>query len=151
MITAHLRAARTKNIVPVLETATGGMGPLLFLLLMICALGVLGLILSDFSFAQVSLPGSDASDKLEAAGTLMRIVDTGLFKWGARVFAGICIMSAAWSLKEQRFGVAVICILGAIIFGTAPKWVKNIFDIGGNQSIFSHSEPAPDRSVGAHA
>lgn len=89
-------------------------------------------------FAQASLPGSDASDKLEAAGTLLRLLDTALFKWGARIFAGICIMSAAWSLKEQRFGIAIICIVGALIFGTAPTWVKNIFSIGAGDSIFSN-------------
>jgi hypothetical protein len=89
-------------------------------------------------FAQTSLPGSDASDKLEAAGTLLRLLDTALFKWGARIFAGICIMSAAWSLKEQRFGIAIICIVGALIFGTAPTWVKNIFSIGAGDSIFSN-------------
>jgi hypothetical protein len=87
-------------------------------------------------FAQGQLPGLDASDKLEAAGTLLRLLDTALFKWGARIFAGICIMSAAWSLKEQRFGVAIICIVGALIFGTAPTWVKNIFSIGAGDSIF---------------
>jgi hypothetical protein len=86
------------------------------------------------------LPGEDASDKLEAAGTLLKVLDTGLFKWGARVFAGICIMSSAWALKEQRFGIAIICVIGAIIFGTAPKWVRNIFDIGDNQSLFSKVE-----------
>ncbi|MGE0175129.1 MAG: hypothetical protein AB7T49_20205 [Oligoflexales bacterium] len=89
-------------------------------------------------FAQTSLPGSDASDKLEAAGTLLRLLDTALFKWGARIFAGICIMSAAWSLKEQRFGIAIICIVGAMIFGTAPTWVKNIFSIGASDSIFGN-------------
>lgn len=89
-------------------------------------------------FAQASLPGSDASDKLEAAGTLLRLLDTALFKWGARIFAGICIMSAAWSLKEQRFGIAIICIVGALIFGTAPTWVKNIFSIGAGDSIFGN-------------
>jgi hypothetical protein len=89
-------------------------------------------------FAQGQLPGSDASDKLEAAGTLLRLLDTALFKWGARIFAGICIMSAAWSLKEQRFGVAIICIVGALIFGTAPTWVKNIFSIGTGDSIFTN-------------
>ena len=89
-------------------------------------------------FAQAQLPGSDASDKLEAAGTLLRLLDTALFKWGARIFAGICIMSAAWSLKEQRFGVAIICIVGALIFGTAPIWVKNIFSIGTGDSIFGN-------------
>jgi hypothetical protein len=89
-------------------------------------------------FAQASLPGSDASDKLEAAGTLLRLLDTALFKWGARIFAGICIMSAAWSLKEQRFGVAIICIVGALIFGTAPTWVANIFSISTGDSIFGN-------------
>ena len=125
--------------------------PILFMGIVVCLLSVLFFFFSDLSFAQVSLPGADASDKLEAAGTLMRIVDTGLFKWGARVFAGLCIMSAGWSLKEQRFGVAVICVLGAIVFGTAPKWVKNIFDIGGNQSIFSKIESVPGRSGNTHA
>lgn len=95
----------------------------------------------EFSFAGVTrLPGEDASDKLEAAGTMLKILDTALFKWGARIFAGVCIMSSAWALKEQRFGIAIICVVGAIIFGTAPKWVKNIFDIGDNQSIFSQLE-----------
>jgi len=102
---------------------------------------VVGLALFAFhsapSFAGTTLPGEDASSKLEAAGTLLKVLDTGLFKWGARIFAGICIMSSAWALKEQRFGIAVICVVGAIVFGTAPKWVKNIFDIGDNQSIFS--------------
>jgi hypothetical protein len=105
---------------------------------------IIGLIAGIFwtlgadCFAQASLPGSDASDKLEAAGTLLRLLDTALFKWGARIFAGICIMSAAWSLKEQRFGIAIICIVGALIFGTAPTWVKNIFSIGAGDSIFGN-------------
>lgn len=89
-------------------------------------------------FAQGTLPGSDASDKLEAAGTLLRILDTALFKWGARIFAGVCVMSAAWSLKEQRFGIAIICIVGALIFGTAPTWVANIFSVGSSSSIFDN-------------
>lgn len=89
------------------------------------------------------IPGTDASGQLEAAGTLLKIIDTGLFKWGARIFAGICIMSAGWSLKEQRFGIAIICVIGAIIFGTAPTWVKNIFSIGGGEGVFG-SLPVTD-------
>lgn len=85
----------------------------------------------------IKVPGEDAADSLTAAGTLLKIIDVGLFKWGARLFAGICIMSAAWALKEQRFGIAVICVVGAVIFGTASKWVKNVFDVGGNESLFS--------------
>jgi hypothetical protein len=95
------------------------------------------------AYSQARLPGSDASDKLEAAGTLLRLIDTGLFKWGARIFAGLCIMSSAWALKEQRFGIAIICIVGAIIFGTAPTWVNNIFDIGGSDSVFGFLMPEP--------
>ena len=87
--------------------------------------------------ASTTLPGEDMSDKLQAAGTLLRLIDTGLFKWGARIFAGLCIMSAGWSLKEQRFGIAIICVIGAIVFGTAPMWVKNIFEIGGGGGVFS--------------
>jgi len=87
------------------------------------------------------LPGADASDKLEAAGTLLRIVDSVLFSWGARIFAGLCVMSAGWNLKEQRFGMAVLCIVAAIVLGTAPTWVKNIFDIGGGGGVFSRIVP----------
>jgi hypothetical protein len=66
------------------------------------------------AFAGTKIPGADASDKLEAAGTLLRIVDSVLFSWGARIFAGLCVMSAGWNLKEQRFGIAVLCIVAAL-------------------------------------
>lgn len=91
----------------------------------------------------VSLPGDDMSANLKAAGILLKTLDTGIFKWGARVFAGLCIMSSAWALKEQRFGIAIICVIGAIIFGTAPKWVADIFTMGGNGGIFSESSANP--------
>jgi ABC-type Fe3+ transport system permease subunit len=97
--------------------------------------------------ASTKIPGTDASDQLEAAGTLLRIIDTGLFKWGARIFAGICIMSSGWALKEQRFGIAIICVVGAIIFGTAPTWVKNIFEIGGGNGVFSQIEQVAPKSL----
>lgn len=105
---------------------------LVFSLLCVCALS----FLLPSAFAQAQLPGTDASDKLEAAGTLLRIIDTALFKWAARVFAGLCLLSTAWSLKEQRIGIAIICIVAAIIFGSAPTWVKNIFSITNADSVF---------------
>ncbi|MBT4790552.1 MAG: hypothetical protein HON90_03195 [Halobacteriovoraceae bacterium] len=97
----------------------------------------ISMALVSFAHAGPRIPGADASDKLEAAGTVLRIIDTGLFKWGARLFAGISILSAGHNLKEQRFGVAIICIIAAIIFGTAPIWVENIFSIGGGNGIFN--------------
>lgn len=82
------------------------------------------------------LPGTDQSDKLQAAGSLLRIIDSVLFSWGARIFAGLLILNAGISLKNQAFGLAFISIIGAIIIGTAPMWVKNIFDMGGG-TLFS--------------
>ena len=93
--------------------------------------------MTTVSHAGPRIPGADAADKLEAAGTVLRIIDTALFKWGARLFAGISILSAGYNLKEQRFGVAIICIIAAIILGTAPIWVENIFSIGGGNGIFN--------------
>ena len=110
-------------------------------ILILFGFAVLFMLVGSDVFAGNKLPGEDASDKLEAAGTLLRLLDTGLFKWGARIFAGLCIMASAWSLKEQRFGVCVICIVAAIIFGTAPTWVKNIFNMGNTDSIFSMQVP----------
>ena len=92
-------------------------------------------------FAQTRLPGTDASDKLQMAGTLLQLIDRGVFSWAARVFSGLCIFSSAWALKEQRFGIAVICIIGAVMFGTAPTWVKNVFAIGGSDSVFGYVLP----------
>jgi hypothetical protein len=106
-------------------------------LLVILTVSLLLWLFHAQAFGGSRIPGIDASDKLEAAGTLLRIVDSVLFSWGARIFAGICVMSAGWNLKEQRFGIAVLCIVAAIVLGTAPTWVKNIFDIGGGGGIFS--------------
>ncbi len=92
------------------------------------------------ALADVSLPGDDESSKMETVGTLLRFIDTGLFKWGARILAGLSILSAGWSLKEMRFGAAVISIVSAIVFGTAPTWVKNIFSMSGADSVFSQVE-----------
>lgn len=106
-----------------------------FILVFLSALTAL--VFHAQAFGATRIPGADASDKLEAAGTLLRIVDSVLFSWGARIFAGLCVMSAGWNLKEQRFGIAVLCVVAAIVLGTAPTWVKNIFDIGGGGGVFS--------------
>ena len=95
------------------------------------------LICFNESFAQVRIPGQDQADKLEAAGTLLRLIDTGIFKWGARIFAGIAVLAAGHALMQQAFKMAVIAVVAAIVFGTSPIWVKNIFDIGGGQTLFS--------------
>jgi len=91
--------------------------------------------------ASAQLPGEDISSKMESAGTLLRFIDTGIFKWTARLLAGLCIFGAGWNLKEMRFGPAVISMVAAILFGTAPTWVRNIFSIGGADSVFTSHAP----------
>lgn len=94
-------------------------------------------LMSTFGYANAPrLPGSDHTDKLTAAGDLLRIIDSALFSWGARLMAGLCVLGAGWNLKEQRFAIAVVCILAAIVIGTAPMWIQNIFEIGGG-TLFS--------------
>ena len=98
-------------------------------------------VITSNLFGQISLPGSDPSSELETAGSLLKLVDTAIFTWGARLLAGIAVLSAGWSLKEQRFGMAAVCILAAIVIGTAPSWVKNIFSVGGG-GIFTDNRIA---------
>lgn len=114
---------------------------LIMLLVSILTFIMVGFLISmpEALAAGTHLPGDDVSDKLEAAGVLLKLIDTGIFKWGAKVFAGLLVMSAGWALKEQRFGVAAICVAGAIVIGTTPKWVRDIFEIGDNQSLFSQA------------
>ena len=109
------------------------------LVLILALIAVLACIFTLCSPAHANiprLPGADQMDKLTAAGSLLRLVDSFLFKFGARLMAGLCVLGAGWNLKEQRFGISILCIIAAIIIGTAPMWVKNIFDMGGG-SLFS--------------
>lgn len=90
--------------------------------------------------SSVRLPGDDVSAQMEGAGTLLKFVDTAIFGWVARLLCGLCVGGAAWSLKEARFGSAVVAIISALLFGTAPTWVKNIFSISGASSVFAQVE-----------
>ena len=115
-----------------------------FLVWILVTIGLIAIALSFLTpevFAQAQLPGSDASDKLEAAGTLLRLLDTGIFTWGARLMAGVCILSSGLAFKEQNYAVAVVCVMGAIVIGTAPHWVANIFEIGGGSVFGALAEP----------
>ena len=118
--------------------------PLIFTLQLIVMVFVLTMIinLTPAWAGSVRLPGEDISAQMEGAGTLLKFLDTAIFGWVARLLCGLCVGGAAWSLKEARFGSAVIAIVSALLFGTAPTWVKNIFSISGANSVFSQVEPA---------
>lgn len=120
--------------------AFGNGGPSLYLLLLLMFGTVALMLVAPDAFSQARLPGTDESGKLEAAGSLLRILDISIFTWGARLCAGVMVFSAGLNLKEQRFGMAFICVIGALVIGTAPMWVKNIFEIGGG-SVFGSFTP----------
>ena len=98
------------------------------------------LFISAISLAN-NLPGQGSIADFTAAQTLLHIVDSVLFNYGAKLAAGLCILAAGWNLKEQRFNMAVICVIAAIIIGTTPMWIKNIFEMqsSGGGSIFNSS------------
>ena len=116
---------------------------LLFTLQLIALIFLLAMImnLTPAWADTIRLPGEDISAQMEGAGTLLRFIDTAIFSWVARLLCGLCVGGAAWSLKEARFGSAVIAIVSALLFGTAPTWVRNIFSISGANSVFSQSVP----------
>ena len=89
------------------------------------------------TYAGPRIPGVDASDKLVAAGTVLRILDVSIFQWGCKIFAALSLFGAAHSLKEQRFGSAVICIISGLLFALIPTFVENLFEIGGGNGIFN--------------
>lgn len=91
---------------------------------------VVGAVFSTIAFA-TNLPATKGIESLTAATTLINMVDSLLFKFGARILAGMSILAAGWNLKEQRFAMAIICIFAAIILGTVPMWVKNILAMEG--------------------
>lgn len=114
------------------------------ILIVFMTLAYLFSALAAFADTGVNLPGDDASSKMKSAGTLMHFIDTGLFRWIARILAGICIFAAGWNLKEMRFGPAFISLISAILIGTAPMWVKNIFSLGDSDSVFSSFQGSPN-------
>ncbi len=97
---------------------------------------ILLILITSMAFAELKLPGKDLHHQLEAAGTLLRLVDSWVFTFGARLLAGLAVLSAGWNLKEQRFAMAIICVFAAIMIGTVPMWVKNIFEMGNHGNIF---------------
>lgn len=99
--------------------------------------------------ASVALPGEDISSKMESAGTLLRFIDTALFKWTARILSGVCMFGTAWCFKEQRIGTGVIVLIAALLFGTSTLWVKNIFSAAGGDSVFSQNTAAKEPTTHA--
>ena len=103
-------------------------------------LSLLFSVISLEGFAQiVTLPsGTGDVDNLDAAFSLIAITDSLIFKYGARILAGVAILSGAIALKNSNFGQAGLMIAAAIVIATSPTWVENLFKIGGG-TLFSQN------------
>ena len=86
------------------------------------------------------IPGEDVSDKMEAAGSLLKLTDTLLFNWVTKILSGVCLLTGALALKDQRFPIFIMCVLAALLLGTISLWIKNIWSVGGGSTLFSMIE-----------
>jgi hypothetical protein len=103
-------------------------------------------LIAFFSLLQVCdaygarIPGEDVSDKMEAAGSLLKLTDTLLFNWVTKILSGVCLLTGSLALKDQRFPIFIMCVLAALLLGTISLWVKNIWSVGGGSTLFSMVE-----------
>ena len=86
------------------------------------------------------IPGDDISGKMEAAGSLLRLLDTVMFSWGARLCCGFALLYAGWNLKKLQIARMACAIVAAILFGYGPNIVKDIFSASGSSSVFSSND-----------
>lgn len=105
-------------------------------------IGMIVLLLSKITLCNDNNPlpmgGTDHTSKFTAAGDLLLTIDGLVFKVGARLLAGVCILAGGWNIKEQRFATAIICVIAAIVIATVPMWIHNIFAFAGG-GIFAKS------------
>lgn len=113
---------------------------------LVCCSGFLLLAGSD-ALAQITMPGTDKSQELKAASTLMQTLDSVLFKWVARLLAGVFVIIAFYMLKEQRMGVAVITLIAAIAMGSASSWIGDFFRMSDKQGGVFETSSVIERSL----
>ena len=82
------------------------------------------IVASSVAHAGPQIQGADAADKSLKLRNSSAIVDTALFNRALDCFRGISILSAGYSLKEQRFGVAIIYVILLIILEQHQSGLK---------------------------
>ena len=95
--------------------------------------------LADGQSGGFTMPGAQEADtnKLVSVGAMLRVIDTAVFIWGTRILCGVSIIGAGWAMKQQRMGTAGICLSAAVVCAFVPWIVRNLFEIGGSEGVFS--------------
>lgn len=97
------------------------------------------LVLSLFSItalARISIPGTNESDQLETLGTMVKTFDIIIFNWGAKIAAAVVFLLGGWAIKENRLGMALLCLCAGFLILFAPKLATEIQTMAGINSLF---------------
>lgn len=94
------------------------------------------LLFSLSALARISIPGSDESASLETLGTMAKTFDVVIFTWGAKIAAAVVFLLAGWAIKENRLGMALLCLVAGFLILFAPKLATEIQTMAGVNSIF---------------
>ena len=85
-------------------------------------------------YARNTIPGTSEADHLETLGTLAKTLDEVIFIWGAKIAAAVVFLLGGWSIKENRLGMALLCLCAGFLILFAPKLANEIQTLGGGSS-----------------
>lgn len=84
----------------------------------------------------ISIPGTNEAESLETIGTIAKTFDTIIFTWGAKIGAAVIFLLGGWAIKENRLGMALLCLCAGFIMLFAPKLANEIQSLAGVSSVF---------------
>jgi hypothetical protein len=88
------------------------------------------------ALAKITIPGTNEADQLETLGTMAKTFDVIIFTWGAKIAAAVVFLLAGWAIKENRLGVALLCLCAGFLILFAPKLATEIQTLAGMTSLF---------------
>ena len=94
------------------------------------------ILISASALARISIPGTDESGDLETLGIMAKTFDTVIFTWGAKIAAAVVFLLAGWAIKENRLGMALMCLCAGFLILFAPKLATEIQTMAGVNSLF---------------
>lgn len=86
--------------------------------------------------ARVTIPGTSEADQLDTLGTMAKTLDVVIFTWGAKIAAAVVFLLGGWAIKENRLGVALLCLCAGFLILFAPKLATEIQSLSGMKSVF---------------
>lgn len=94
------------------------------------------MLITASAFARITIPGTNEADQLETLGTMAKTFDVVIFTWGAKIAAAVVFLLAGWAIKENRLGMALLCLCAGFLILFAPKLATEIQAIAGMNSLF---------------